>query len=215
MVAEFDADLIRDKANPQDKLDSHGTRVAGVIWANHEGHLKGLAPQAELIAIRQVVGQTSAVLRAFEFARKHNADIINASWNSQLLLQPIADVVNDFAEHGRGGKGAIVVFSAGNDGKSIGPSTSEASIEQAVVVGASNKAGKRLAKSNYGQTVDFSLFGGGIRSTTLNGGYQLLAGTSLSAAMASGLFALFIERNPDATAIELQNQFKSWLAEGV
>jgi len=195
------------QAEPTIKLDAHGTKIAGVIFAAHNDiGITGIAPEAELIAVRHVDTWTSKTLISFHLARLAGADIINASWHSQWLLQPIADAVTELAENGREGKGIAVVFAAGNQGKKILPFSTEAAIDQALVVGALNRRGQRLPNSNHGDSVDMFVYGGSLRTTLPDNEYGEFAGTSLSAAIVSGTAALLLSENPDLTLAQLQQR---------
>lgn len=203
----YDTESRQLNARPQRRIDHHGTRVAGVIFARAGpgafSSLHGIAPDAQLIAIRQPDSWTSNTLLAFHLAQLANADIINCSWHTNFLLQPIADVVNDLAVHGRGGKGVAVIFAAGNDSKSLAGFSTEARIGSAITVGALDATGMRLASSNFGSDVDLSVYGAGIKSTANHHKYQYFSGTSLSAAIVSGVAALFLSNEPDLTLPQL------------
>ncbi len=197
---------------PQNSQDTHGTRVAGVLFAAHDGHgLKGLVPNAGLIGIRQPDSWTSNTLLAFQLAAMSRADVINCSWTTRLLLEPVQDVVRDLARWGRAGRGLPVVFAAGNEGRLITPHSSEAAIPEAIVVGALGLRQQRLPHSNYGPTVDFYAFGLPLDSTDIAGGYQAFGGTSLAAAIVSGLAALIIATEPDMPLSALQQRLADLL----
>lgn len=201
----------------------HGTKVAGVIFARRDGkevdHLGGIAPKATLIGLRNPTTLTSNTLLSFHLSKLANADIVNCSWNSHWLLQPIADAVNELAEHGREGKGTAVIFAAGNDGKLLQARSIEASIKKAIVVAAANPRGKRLVRSNYGESVDLLVYGKRVTSTAKNDEYQMFAGTSLAAAITSGLAALALSAQPDLDLEQLQTRLKqltqSFFTDGV
>lgn len=196
-------------AVPVNAIDSHGTQVAGVIFAPiNNKELKGIAPEAQLIAIRQPDTWTSNTLLAFNLAALAHADIINCSWNTHYLLEPVADVVNDLAVYGREGKGTAIIFSAGNEGVPLAQMKTEATINSAITVGALDAQGAMLASSNYGAGVDLSVYGAGVRSTANQGKYRSFSGTSLSAAIVSGLAALLISEQPDITLNELQQKIQ-------
>lgn len=204
-VFAFDMQSHQLSAVPIASIDTHGTKVAGVIFAAHNSTgLKGIAPEAQLIAIRQPDTWTSNTLLAFHLAMLADADVINCSWNSEYLLEPIADVVNDITTRGRNGKGSAVVFSAGNEGESLANKNTEANIAAAITVGATDATGIKLSSSNYGNEVDLAVFGSGVRSTAIHGKYHRFSGTSLSAAIVSGLSALLISANPAISLQELQ-----------
>jgi subtilisin family serine protease len=189
--------------------DTHGTKVAGIIFSAHDNvGIDGIAPAAELISIRQPSTWTSNTLLSFQLANLTGAQIINCSWHSQLLLQPIADIIDDLAENGRQGKGIAVVISAGNTGKKIVSNSTEASIESAFVVGANGYDFQRLPFSNYGQAVDFYTFGKRVKTTLSSGGYGTFSGTSLAAAIVSGVSALLLSHRPELTIAQLSQQLE-------
>ena len=183
-------------ASPKSKLDKHGTQVAGVIFAQHNGiGVNGIAPEAELIAIRQTSNITSKTILAFTVAKLAKADIINCSWKSAVLMQPVYDVILNTITHGRKGKGTAVVFAAGNSAKRILPLSSEAAINEAIIVGATQ------AYSNYGASVDF-VIQSGIKTTKIKG-YGYFGGTSATAPIISGLLALKMSKEKNLTIKEL------------
>lgn len=174
----------------------HGTQVAGVIFAEHNQQgIDGIAPKAGIIAIRQPSSWTSNTLLAFQLAQLAGADIINNSWHTQHLFEPIADVVNDLVVNGRDGLGVAVVFSAGNSGVELSAFGSEALVDKAIVVGATGENGQRLASSNFGDSVDFFTYGDSALSTSNHNKYKEFSGTSLSAAITSGMLALVFSQN--------------------
>ncbi len=195
------------EAPPAATIDTHGTKITGVIFAEHNDFgINGIAPQAELIALRHVDTWTSKTLISFHLARLAGADIVNASWHSQWLLEPIADAVTELAEYGRGKKGIAVVFAAGNQGKEILPLSTEAAIDSAIVVGGLNRHRQKLPASNHGDSVDMFVYGGGLQTTTPGNQYGNFAGTSLSAAIISGTAALLLSENPDLTLQQLKKK---------
>ena len=191
-------------SQPVTQLDTHGTKVAGIILAAHNNiGIDGIAPDADLIALRQPDSWTSNTLLSFQLAKLSQADIINCSWHSQWLLQPIAEIVTDLAITGREGKGAAVIFASGNQGRRLSELSSEASIGAAIVVGASGQNGKRLAFSNYGDSIDFLNFGKKSKTTVISGYYGQFSGTSLASTITSGVAALILSLHPELTLQEL------------
>lgn len=210
LAFSYDAETRQLTAEPLARRDSHGTRMAGILFAAHDGSgLEGLAPDAQLIAIRQPDTWTSNTLLSFHLAALAGADVINCGWTTGLLLQPVADAVQELAQHGRNGKGIAVVFAAGNEGRAIAEGSSEAAIADAIVVAAGDVSGQRLPSSNFGASVDLMAFGGSIDSTAVHGGYAQLGGTSLASAIVSGLAALLIGADPERDLAELLTQLKA------
>ena len=210
-VFSYDSESRALSSLPLSTIDSHGTKVAGIIFAAHNNvGINGIAPEAELITLRQPDSWTSNTLLSFQLAKLAGADIINCSWQTHYLLQPIADVVNELASQGRGGKGIAVIFSSGNQGREITALSTEAAIASAIVVGASgHDFTKPLGFSNFGQSVDILAYGLPVKTTLAVGGYGLFSGTSLSAAVVAGLSALIISQQPDIQLEQLLHTLQS------
>ena len=199
-------------ARPKFHEDRHGAMVAGVIFGGHNGFgLDGLAPHAELIALRQADTWTSKTLLAFQLAKLTEADVINCSWTSRWLMEPVADVVQDMARNGRNKKGMPIIFSAGNQGREIQPKSTEAALDEAIVVGASANNGTRLKYSNYGKSVDFLVSGVPVETTSGRGGYDAFSGTSLAAAIAKGYVALLLSQDGSLTLEQINNKLREEL----
>lgn len=185
----YDADEKNLDASDKLPIDTHGTQVAGIIFAQHNGiGVDGIAPDASLIAIRQPENRTSDTVLSFTVAALAGADIINCSWNSPALMEPVYDVITHLAKTGREGKGIAIVFAAGNDQKKLTPLSTEASIPDVITIGATQRY------SNYGKNVDFIL-PSGFQTTKSGGGYGLFGGTSATAPVISGLLALELAEN--------------------
>lgn len=201
---EYDVEQKLLNSSPKVNLDRHGTQVAGIIFAQHNNiGIDGIAPEAELIAIRQISNITSQNVLAFTLADMAGADIINCSWKSPILLEPIYDVVTYLAKHGRKGKGTAIVFSAGNNAIKILPYATEASIDEAIVVGATQ------AYSDYGKSVDFIIPSG--FKTTRKNGYGIFGGTSATAPVISGLIALKMAENNQIKTNKIIKQLREEL----
>ena len=208
-IFEYDVETQSQSAAPIYKHDSHGTRVAGVIFAKISSPTRpviGLAPDANLIAIRSPYSRTSDTLLSLHLAQLAGADIINCSWNSPLLLEPIADAINHLATYGRKGKGTAVVIAAGNGGQLIAENAIEASLDKALVVGAHTEQKYRMESSNYGPSVDFWTSGEPVRALSVSGGYTRFSGTSLAAATISGLAAIILSEDLDLTLQQLEQK---------
>ena len=203
VIFSYDTASRSQDVSPRGASDAHGTRVAGTVFAAHNGvGIDGIAPQASLIAIRQPDTWTSHTILSFYLSKLSQADIVNASWRSQWLLEPVADIVADLAQNGRRGKGSAVVFSAGNSGMELTGDDSESQLQAAVVIGADNGQGQRTRFSNYGQSVDAYVYGKAAPAV-VPGGYGRFSGTSLSAAVVSGYFALLLSKDPSLTLSQL------------
>lgn len=197
----YDVDLRRLGALPQFPEDTHGTQLLGPIWGRG-----GIAPKAELIALRQTQQWTSHTILALSLAARAKADVINCSWHSNVLMEPVADVIRDIALFGREGQGLPVVFAAGNTGRSLPLLLTEATMEEAIVIGTTGIKRPIAKFSNHGTVVDAYLPGIGVTTTRRGGGYDSVSGTSVSAAIATGMIALMIANNHHITLNELEKQ---------
>lgn len=108
--------------------DLHGTAVAGIIAAQHNGYgIAGIAPDAQIIPIRlfrntsdpnpnnhQFAGDRAAA-EAIDFAWwLADAHVINNSWGGGPASDAITAAIQRAITQGRGGLGAVLVFGAGN-----------------------------------------------------------------------------------------------------
>jgi len=195
-VFSYDAESRKLDASPASGFDQHGTRVAGIVFAAHnEIGIDGIAPEAGLISLRQPDTWTSNTLLSFQLAKLAGADLINCSWHSNWLLQPVAEVIEELATIERGGKGIPVVIAAGNQGREVKAGDTESGIMAAIVVGATDAQGRTLTFSNYGETVDIFTYGQRTTTTVGASGYAGFGGTSLAAAITSGYITLLLAEN--------------------
>lgn len=110
--------------DPQ-KSDWHGTACAGVAVGNlGGGSIIGAAPLSKLMPIRWGGELTDLqVERWFDYATLNGADIISCSWGAKAsdfeLSTRMSNAIRNSALKGRGGKGCVIVFAAGNDNRNI------------------------------------------------------------------------------------------------
>ncbi len=168
IVAPRDATFGTNNPRPGDG-DKHGTACAGVACGDGNFRASGVAPRARLIPIRlasELGSQNEA--DAFVWAAQNGADVISCSWgpfdgdfrnpNDPLHFQnaPLPDSTRlaiDFAVHqGRGGKGCVVLFAAGNGNESV-DLDGYASYSKVIAVAACNDKGKKSPYSDFGQAV--------------------------------------------------------------
>lgn len=173
IVAPRDATLKTDDPRPKDFFpdspDNHGTACAGVACADGRFHASGVAPKARLMPIRLSSGLGSQdEADAFHWAADHGADVISCSWgpadgrwwdpndprhNRFVPIPASTRLAIDYATTtGRGGKGCLVLFAAGNGNESV-DNDGYASYAGVVAVAACNDRGKRSVYSDFGQAV--------------------------------------------------------------
>ncbi|NPA58889.1 MAG: S8 family serine peptidase [Epsilonproteobacteria bacterium] len=96
----------------------HGTACSGVIAAkmdNGKG-TTGIAPQSKLIVARYSNNNISSDIQALYDMANHGAAIISNSWGTNSMVPSFNEALEDLSERGRGGKGVLIFFAAGNDG---------------------------------------------------------------------------------------------------
>ncbi|MGP1909553.1 S8 family serine peptidase [Metabacillus sp. JX24] len=114
----------------------HGTHVAGIIAAN--GRLKGVAPEAEIIAYRALgpggFGTSEQVIAAIEKAIEDKVDVLNLSLGNMVNGPdwPTSLALDRAVEHG-----ITAVVSTGNSGPGVWTVGSPGTSSKAISVGAS------------------------------------------------------------------------------
>jgi subtilisin family serine protease len=199
--------LLPEGAAPLDP--GHGTHVAGIIGAVDDGNgIVGIAPGARIHSLEVLAAEgsttLSSLLDAVELVtRRKHADpsrplVVNMSIGRDIrttrhnaLDQAIASAVE---------AGVIFVVSAGNE--SADASTfSPAHAPGVIAVGATTRRDDFASDfSNHGSTLDILAPGQDVLSVGDRGLWASMSGTSMAAAHVSGAAALFLARNPTASA---------------
>ncbi len=133
--------------------DRHGTAVMGLICAaGNDVGVRGVAPNARFTATRGLGFTTLAeVASAYTFARQQDVDVHNNSWGYIGLPAPpdiVADAIRTAFEEGRDGKGMVVLFASGNEGREAPEDIS--GLPTVIAVGSTNANDIRSSYSNYG-----------------------------------------------------------------
>ncbi|HEV7406072.1 MAG TPA: S8 family serine peptidase [Chthoniobacteraceae bacterium] len=173
IVAPRDVTLGTDNPRPKDPFssepDNHGTACAGVACADGVAGASGVAPKAKLMPIRLMSGLGSQQeADAFAWAVDHGADVISCSWgppdgpwfrpndpsHANVFPLPASTrlALNHATDAGRGGKGCVILFAAGNGNESV-DNDGYSSYERVIAVAASNDRGKRCVYSDFGNAV--------------------------------------------------------------
>jgi len=108
-------------------------------------------------------------------------------------------------------KGMILVAAAGNEptGKPVYP----AAFPEVISVGALGADGSIWSESNYGSFIDVTAPGSASLPVGHNGPPGAYGGTSISSAYTAKTIAAYRQRNPDATAEQVQSKFISSLSD--
>jgi subtilisin family serine protease len=195
------ANMFNSSANVNDD-NGHGTHVAGIIAARQGNGIggSGLAPAATILPVKvldsAMAGNTDALARGIRYAVDSGAKILNVSLNGDVATQTVTSAVRYAGEHG-----AVVVASAGNNGRNIDllPSYPASLTDAALLtVGATTSQGQLWNLSNTGLlSVDLAAPGEHIVSTASGSSYQSRTGTSAAAPFVAASLALLAAVRPD------------------
>ena len=165
----FSKDMTTNSSDPRPKSqNNHGTACAGVATASGV-NASGVAPKATLMPIRLNSNLGSvAEANAFKWAVDHGADIISCSWGpmdgdwsdpndpthtSMVDLPDSTRLAIDYAiSNGRGGKGCVITFAAGNGNEEV-KYDGYASYPKVMAIAACNDTSKRSVYSDFGSSV--------------------------------------------------------------
>ncbi|HTJ80173.1 MAG TPA: S8 family serine peptidase [Polyangiaceae bacterium] len=203
--------------DPADSGAGHGTSCAGIVAAatdNGEG-IAGACPACRLRCVRllsDALVPVSADVDAFQFALDVDADVVSNSWgfvDPMPAPSALADAIDNVAKNGRGGKGAIVVFAAGNDDRELADDEMEA-LPGVVCVGAINNFDESTPFTNRGNAVDV-VAPTGTLTTDLSGAAgddpgdytSNFGGTSSACPVVAGIAGLLVSVAPDKTSDEI------------
>ncbi|MDQ1354120.1 MAG: hypothetical protein QG657_4429 [Acidobacteriota bacterium] len=155
-----------DPNNPDAVGDgAHGTCCAGIVAAEHntEG-VSGIAPGCRIMPVRIPFGAVppSTYANAINFAWSNGADVLSNSWgyNSSADMPVITSAINNAITMGRGGIGAVVVWSAGNTANHAGGNSGYVSypgnvaVANVITVGSSDRNDQQANYSPSSVSID-------------------------------------------------------------
>jgi serine protease len=221
---------VADRPSCRPRVSSwHGTNVAGTVAATGSKAIgvRGVAPDARILPVRilgRCGGNTADAAAGILWAagqpvpgvpvNPNPASILNLSLSGSSAqcprtLQTAIDTVVD--------GGALVVVAAGSRATNTATQT-PANCKNVIVVGATDKAGRRAPTSNFGNEVTVSAPGGnmatretdGIYTTTNDGRYRprnpaygYYQGSSAAVPHVAGTLAALAKQFPGSTPTQL------------
>lgn len=202
------ADIVNHDGDPADGF-GHGTAVASLIGARGDDGvgMSGVGWRVRLMPVKVLHdagwGTTATLIEGLRYALAHGARVVNMSVNGPDRSLALEQAIRD-AE----AKGALVVTSAGNDGRDRDQVASyPASIDSPAIitVASSDRSGGLGYASAYGRSsVDIAAPGADVLTADLGGGYSARSGTSFAAAYVSGTAALLASARPGASGAQLR-----------
>jgi len=203
------------------KRTYHGTHCIGIISAldNDIGSV-GIAPESKYY-VANFAKTASEFIKSVYFFLDKDVAVVNNSWGTSTKLDALDDALETLAKQGRGGKGTVLVFAAGNSSYDLDKNKTDLSELPFVLgVGAIGEFNQKTGYSNYGKNIDIYAYGGesaGVVTTDeqgrdgyVSGDYRFsFHGTSASAPVVSGVVALMMGVDSDllaSRAIEIIKQ---------
>lgn len=207
---------------------THGTPCASLAIAPASGSgMVGVAPVARFMPLSGTSFSIEGTEAMFTYLIRNGADVVSCSWgtidNSFALGQAKIAAISKAAREGRGGKGCVILFAAGNE--DVDFVNLYAAHPDVICVAASDSNDQHAPYSNRGREVtvcapsngywpllaarpiwaegsieDF-YYGDGIDRGIR---YQHFGGTSAATPIVAGVCALILSANPNLTAREVK-----------
>ncbi|MFT6001112.1 MAG: subtilisin family serine protease [Neolewinella sp.] len=215
------------------RFGDHATPCSSVAVAAANGTgIVGAAPMAKLMPLHGLTYSKFLTERMFSHCIRNGADIISCSWGTiDPRYRPGAEherSIRKALTSGRGGKGCVVVFAAGNEGREY--INYYANIPGVIAVGASTSSDTHASYSNRGNGISIV--------APSDGGWPILAartswdqgnpgapankryyvdgidrgpfhkhfgGTSSATPLVAGICALILSANPNLTSVQVKS----------
>jgi subtilisin family serine protease len=200
-------DFVNEDDDPADD-NGHGTNVSGLIAAlsNNSSGVTGGCWNCRIMPLKVLgsdgQGYYSDWSDAIRYAADHGVKVLNmsASGSTQsTLLQSAVEYAED--------KGMLIVTSAGNEGDAA--PRYPASYPSILSVSNTKMDDSMATGSSYGPTADVAAPGTGIYTTSLDGKYASVNGTSFSAPITTAIASLLLSTRPSSTPEELRTAIVS------
>lgn len=199
----------KDFANGDDDAfddNFHGTHVAGIVSASHNGvGVTGVSFGAPILGVKVLgaggFGSDLAVVEGIRYAVDQGAKVLNLS-----LGAAAGSAAYEKAVFYATTQGSLMVAAAGNHGAS--DKFYPAAYEQAFAVGNTKQDDGRNSTSAFGSWVDIAAPGTDIYATMPGNTYANLTGTSMAAPHVAGAAAMVWTQHPSWTATQVREHLE-------
>ncbi|HBA87794.1 MAG TPA: serine protease [Geobacter sp.] len=206
-------DAVNDGRNGID-CNGHGTHVAGTIG----GLNYGVAKDVTLVAVRVLdcsgSGTVSGVVSGVDWVTGHKKALAPAVAN--MSLGGRSSTALDNAVKTSIGSGVTYAVAAGND-RQDACRTSPARVPAAITVGATTLTDARASYSNYGACLDLFAPGSSVTSAwnSSDTATNTISGTSMATPNVTGVAALFLQGNWEASPATVSSALTGSSTKGV
>jgi len=183
--------MIKPKKSGDDD-NGHGTHIAGIVAAvDNEIGVIGTGPEISLYAVKVLDkkgrGWLSDLIDAVEWCINNNIQVINMSFGSANDNPSFHEAINKAHL-----AGITLIASAGNNGEIGGSIDYPAKYPETIAVSAVDQYGDFASFSSHGPEIDLTAPGVDIKSCYIDGSYEIMNGTSMSAPHVTGIVALIL-----------------------
>ncbi len=234
----FDLWTMSDRLTDGDPGFTHGTPCASLAVGAANGHgIVGVAPNAKFMPVSGTSFSVAATEKMFDYCIQNGADVVSCSWGTtdpKFSLNSFKEeAIAKAARQGRGGKGCVICFAAGNEGLDF--VNFYAAHPDVICVAACDSKDRYASYSNQGAEVSICAPSNGDwpliaaraawdAGTTIRGDgaflfwadgverqgpYKHFGGTSGATPIVAGICALMLSANPKLTAKEVKEILQS------
>jgi type VII secretion-associated serine protease mycosin len=203
----FGPEAAADGRTDPDRRAGHGTAMAGIIAARGGGaeHALGIAPEAKILPVSLGPTGLREAPAGIRWAVDAGADVINVSLGTDRDDPEVVDAIGYALS-----RNVVVVAATGNIDSAYLEIPMPAKIPGVIAVGAATRSGALWDGTITGPAMVVSAPGDRIAAPAppdaFPDGYLLYDGTSVSAAIVSGVAALVRARYPELDAANVVNR---------
>lgn len=203
----------------------HGTHVTGIITSNGTSGVVGVAPDADIVAIRVTYGPSfsgafasfAEIIAALDYIIDNpglGVQVINMSIGTNALFTGDCDaaaawtIAGSTAINTLRANGVIAFASAGNNGSTTQMSA-PACFSNVISVGSSDDSDVPAGTTNSNASTDIFAPGVNVDSSAIGGGTTNASGTSMASPTAAGCAALLIETAEATTPDDIETRLET------